>query len=201
MKIQVLGITGPTGAGKSLLCRELTSRGIPVIDADEVYHSLLIPPSPCLTSLRHAFGNGIFGENGTLNRQALSEIVFHDEEKLRLLNATVLHFVLERIREMIRQLSSEGKRTVAVDGPTLIESGFHRECDRVVAVLAPLPLRKERIMQRDALSEEQASARIAAQKPDDFYRTHSHCVLTNDGDSEAFLHRVSDLLQQLDIHP
>ena len=78
----ILGITGPTGAGKSLFSEYLLSQGVSVIDADEVYHSLLLPPSPCLDALRGAFGDEVFLSDGSLNRPALSKIVFRNEEKL-----------------------------------------------------------------------------------------------------------------------
>lgn len=171
--------------------------GVPVIDADQVYHSLLSPPSDCLTSLRHAFGDGIFKEDGSLDRVALSEKVFSQEDQLRLLNATVLHFVLERIRGEILRLSREGKNAVAVDGPTLIESGFHKECDLVLSILSPLPLRLKRIMERDGISEERARARILAQPTEDFYRSHSHWILYNDGDWNAVRQGLKEVLRQL----
>jgi len=197
--MKIIGITGPTGAGKSLVSEYLASRGLPVIDADEVYHGLLIPPSPCLDALRAAFGDGVFHEDGSLDRPALSQIVFHDEEKLRLLNRTVLGIVLEEIRARIRALETMGETVVAVDAPTLIESGFHRECDTVLSVLAPEEIRRDRIMDRDHLSPERAWDRIHGQKPDEFYREHSQHVLINDGDRAALEARVASLLLELSL--
>ena len=195
--MKIIGITGPTGAGKSFFSEYLAERGIPVIDADEVYHALLVPPSACLDALRSAFGEGVFREDGTLNRPALSEIVFHDEKKLQLLNETVLGFVLDQIRGMLRDLAQEGNRAVAVDAPTLIESGFDRECDTVVSILAPAQERLRRIVARDHITEERAHARIDSQQPDDFYRRHSHAVLINDGDGERLRREAEALLDAL----
>ena len=197
MNIRILGITGPSGAGKSLLSQSLSAKGIPVIDADEVYHSLLIPPSPCLDALRDAFGDGIFGKDGSLDRSALSAIVFYDKEKLNLLNKTVLRFVLERIDERIQALDAKGHTVVAVDGPTLIESGYHKQCHTVVSVLAKEGIREERIRERDGLTEEQAKARIHAQPPEEFYRSHSHVVIENNGDEDALQIAVESLLSTL----
>lgn len=199
MSIRILGVTGPTGAGKSFLCKAL-SKHIPMIDADEVYHSLLIPPSECLDALRKTFGNDVFLPNGALDRTALSKIVFSDKEKLALLNGTVLHFVLNRIREIISDLEHGGNTCVLVDAPTLIESGFHIECDAVISVLSSPELRLSRIMTRDEISEEKASLRIAAQKDDNFYRAHSDLVLFNDGDTESLIRHATEFLATLDIH-
>ncbi len=199
MPIKILGITGPTGAGKSLLCKEL-STSIPVIDADEIYHSLLIPPSDCLNALRDAFGDDVFLSDGTLNRSALSSIVFSEEDKLTLLNHTVLDFVLKEIRAMISELERAGRTCVLVDAPTLIESGFHLECDAVISLLASPALRLSRIITRDAIPKEKATLRIAAQKDDDFYRAHSDLVLINDGDIDALISRTTDFLATLGVH-
>ena len=190
----IIGITGPTGAGKSLFSHYLRARGITVIDADEVYHSLLIPPSDCLDALRRAFGNNVFSENGTLDRPLLAKIVFGKPEQLALLNQTVLGFVLDRIRQHITHLEQDGETVVAVDAPTLIESGFHRECDRVISVLADPEIRMERILRRDKITSEAAHARIHAQKSDDFYRAHSDLILTNNTSEDAFFTQCDTLL-------
>ncbi len=201
MNIKIIGITGPTGAGKSLLCEYLAEKKIPVIDADQVYHGLLVPPSPCLDALRRTFGDRIFFPDGTMNRPALSEIVFHDEDKLVLLNETVLGFVLDKIRRQIRRLDRSGEAVVAVDAPTLIESGFDRECTKVIAVLSPSALRAERIMLRDGLSAERATARVQAQRKDCFYRENADCVLTNMGDPKEFLRKAEALLSKYKLLP
>ena len=194
--MKIFGITGPTGAGKSLLCQEL-AKHLPIIDADEVYHSLLLPPSDCLTALRNTFGDSIFLPNGSLDRTALSAIVFSEEEKLALLNRTVLDFVLQKIRAIIAQLETTGQSAVAVDGPTLIESGFYKECDIVISVLASPTLRLSRIMARDSLSEEKAVLRMKAQPNDDFYRTNSDLILVNNGNPDEFFDKVRALIDTL----
>ncbi|MBR2353266.1 MAG: dephospho-CoA kinase [Clostridia bacterium] len=197
--MKIIGVTGPTGSGKSLFCDYLSEQGIPVIDADEVYHGLLVPPSPCLYALRRVFGDGILRPDGTLDRTALSDIVFHDEKKLSLLNDTVLGFVLDRIRAMLNELAARGHTHAAVDAPTLIESGFHRECDTVISILSPAELRVERIIARDHITRERAEARVHAQKGDDFYKEHSHYVLTNSGDPHEFFKKINELTKDLSL--
>ena len=193
----IYGITGPSGAGKSILSEYMTRHGIAHIDADKVYHELLVPPSAALDALRNAFGDKIFTANGVLDRAVLSAIVFHDKEKLALLNETVLGFVLNEIRRRIVSLEKSGASAVAVDAPTLIESGFHKECDTVISVLSSKALRIERIIERDGLSREKALERTNAQKPDEFYEEHSDIVLMNDGDLDAFFTLISLSLPEL----
>ena len=193
----IYGITGPSGAGKSILSEYMTRHGIAHIDADKVYHELLVPTSAALDALRNAFGDKIFTANGVLDRAVLSAIVFHDKEKLALLNETVLGFVLNEIRRRIVSLEKSGASAVAVDAPTLIESGFHKECDTVISVLSSKALRIERIIERDGLSREKALERTNAQKPDEFYEEHSDIVLMNDGDLDAFFTLISLSLPEL----
>lgn len=184
--MHVYGITGPSGSGKSIICEYMSERGIPHIDADKVYAQLLIPPSEALDALCQAFGDSVITSDGQLDRRALSSIVFNDEKKLALLNATVLPIVLKELRIRIHSLEKQGFSAVAIDAPTLIESGFNNECDTVISVLCPKELRIKRIMARDGLTLERATERTNAQKPDEFYIGHSDTVLINDGDREKF---------------
>ena len=195
--MKIIGITGPSGAGKSLLCEAFKERNIPVIDADKLYHSLLTPPSECLDAIRAAFGESVIAPNGTLDRTALGAIVFSSEEKLTLLNETVLSRVLVRIRELIAKFKNDGACAVAVDAPTLIESGFDRECDFVLSILAPRENRIERIMSRDSISRQKAELRVNAQKGDDFYISASDEVLTNDGTAEHLLSMARAIIDKI----
>ena len=98
------------------------------------------------------------------------------------------------IRRRLAELAEQGVMAVAVDAPTLIESGFHRECDTVVVVLSSKKTRIARIMARDGLSRVRAEERVNAQKPDDFYREAADAVLYNDGDREALFKGFEALL-------
>lgn len=195
--MNIIGITGPTGSGKSVLCEYLSEANIPCIDADRVYHSLLLPPSECLNALRRAFGDEIFSPDGKLDRTKLGAIVFNSPKKLDLLNKTVLGNVLCEIRNIIFDYSRKGFDTVAVDAPTLIESGFYKECSSVISVLAPKEIRLLRIMERDCLTEEKAMLRINAQKSDDFYREYSNVVIENTGNLKQFKKEIETVIKNL----
>ena len=192
--MKILGVTGPSGAGKSSLTEDLEKLNIKVINADEVYHSLLIPPSDCLSAIKNVFGNDVFDNSGRLSRQKLATVVFNDKEKLELLNSTVLPFVLDKIRRIISSLDGE---IVAVDAPTLIESGFDKECDAIISVLCPHEMRIERIMERDGITRDAAIERINAQKPDSFYINASDALIVNDGDENELHSKLLTVLHGL----
>ena len=195
--MNIIGITGPTGSGKSVLCEYLAQKNIPCIDADKVYHSLLLPPSECLDAIKRAFGSAIFSSDGKLDRAKLGAIVFDDPKKLDLLNKTVLGNVLCEIRNILFEYKRKGFNTVAVDAPTLIESGFYKECSSVISVLAPKEIRLARIIERDSLSTEKALLRINAQKSDDFYKAHSNIVIENNGNLNQFKKEIETTIKSL----
>ena len=197
MSINIIGITGPSGSGKSVLCTYLAKRNVPMIDADAVYHSLLVAGSDCTNALSTEFGAQILDENGVPDRKKLGAIVFSSAEKLEKLNKIVLDFVLVEIRKIIAAFEKDGHKNVLVDAPTLIESGFAKECNAVVSVLAPKDVRLGRICKRDGISAERAKQRIDAQPSDDFYKNNSNHLLTNDNQNEEFYLRADELFNTL----
>ncbi|MBO7311016.1 MAG: dephospho-CoA kinase [Clostridia bacterium] len=197
--MRVIGITGPSGSGKTQLTESISSLGIKAINADELYHSMLIPPSKCLDAIRFEFGDSVFKNDGSLDRNALSSIVFNDKQKLELLNKTVLCIVVERIRDIIKSLEQCGEKAVVIDAPTLIESGFYKECDTVISVLSSESERSKRISMRDNISEEKAIERIRAQKDDSFYISNSHIVIYNNGTQEEFSSNIREIIDKLHL--
>jgi len=171
----VVGITGGSGVGKSYISGLLRENGYPVIDADKTAHDS-INGELCKAELCEFFGAEIL-QDGKINRKKLGQIVFSDPKKLEKLNAITHKYILADIESKIEKQSS---KIVFVDGATLIESKM--ELDKIFAVLADREIRKNRIMQRDCLSEEEANCRISAQQSDDFYRQNCDFVIENNGE-------------------
>ena len=198
-----VGLTGPSGAGKGVVASLFAARGIPSIDTDKVYHGLLIPPSACLNELSSRFGEQILRADGGLDRRALAAIVFakgHGRE-LADLNTIAHRHILAKTREILADLEAQGFPAVLVDAPQLFESGFDRECDLILSVLAPVALRLERVMARDGLNEQEALARLNATHADEFFRERSHFVLVNDGHIQAMEAEVDRLLTEWGVRP
>lgn len=194
--MRIIGVTGPTGSGKTLLTEYFASLNITTINADELYHSMLVPPSLCLDAIREKFGDEVFSSDGTLSRERLGNIVFNDKEKLDLLNGTVLSIVLDEIRRQIAILEKSGADFLIIDAPTLIESGFHRECDAVISVIAPRDERIKRISLRDGISVERATERVRAQKDDLFYAESSDEVIYNDTTEADFILKIKEIAKK-----
>lgn len=194
----VLGLTGQTGAGKSTVCRMLQSeQGVCVVDADRIAREVVTSGTDCLAELVLHFSIIILNEDGTLNRKKLAEIVFHDRSQLKALNQITFPYILQGIREKIEEGCRSGCDIVILDAPLLFESRADSLCDRILAVVAPAELRKQRIMARDNLTQQEAEARMGSQHEDDFYTGRAQHIIRNDGDSTALRLQVVELLDSL----
>ena len=197
----VIGLTGPTGAGKGAVADVLARYGIPVINDDSVYHELISPPSSCLQELVEAFGKEILLPSGSLDRRALGGIVFNDPAARERLNAITHRYVMEEVKTRMERLRREGVPVAVFDAPQLFEAGAHRACGAVISVLADRGLRLERILARDNITAEAAMRRILAQKSDDFFKTHSDYIIENNGTVEMLAPQVHRILTELGVIP
>lgn len=199
-KIFKLGLTGPSGSGKSSAAKCFASMGVPVLDADAIYRDLLAEGGACVRELRHAFGDGIF-KGGQLDRKALASIVFSPKgEKKRLLLNSITHkHVALRTDMMAEELANMGFEYCVVDAPLLIEAGMHRDCDMTVAVLADRDLRRARIIARDSLTEKEADMRLSTQKDDLFYIANADKIIYNNTDPADIKWECERLAEQIGI--
>ena len=189
MSLCIIGLTGPSGSGKSTIATHFADLGIPVIDADRVYHELLLPPSACLDAIAAAFSTAVLTADGHLNRPALAALVFEDSdagrERLSQLNRITHRFVIERTNELLAQYREQGLAAAVIDAPLLIEANMHRMCDLTVCVLADRQTRLTRLMARDHKDEAAILARIEAQPSDDFYLSNTDMVIYTDNQTTA----------------
>ena len=174
----VIGITGPTGAGKTTALNALTSLGACIIDADQVYHRLLEESAPLREALTARFGD-IQDKSGKIDRKKLGNVVFGDPAALSDLNAITHRFIGEEIDRQLSAARAEDRSAAAIDAIALIESGLWDRCDAVVGVVAPAELRVRRIMAREGIPETYAWKRVNAQQGEEFFRTHCDYLLEN----------------------
>lgn len=192
----LVGLTGQTGGGKTTVANYLRQKDYSVIDADQIARKVVSKGSDCLMDLVLQFGVEILMTDGSLNRRKLGDMVFADEEKRKLLNRISFPYIQAAILKQVKSLLDAGD-TVFLDAPTLFESEFHRECDRVVSVIAPADLRYSRIRARDDITEKQARDRMASQYGDSYYEEKSDYVLINDKDLATLYGQVDWMLEQL----
>lgn len=187
----IIGLTGPTGAGKSTVSAAAEQFGLRVVNCDLLARKAVEKGTEGLKALTAVFGNGILEKDGSLNRKKLAAVAFKTPENTELLNKTLLPHIVKLVKK------ETNSKNALLDAPTLFESGLNSECVKTIAVLADKKLREERITARDNITKQQALLRINAGKSDDFYKTHADCIIYNNGDENAVITRFSNILKEI----
>ncbi len=194
-----IGLCGSSGSGKGYVCKKFKEHGAEYIDTDRVYRDIVASGSPCLRELCDCFGDGILSDDGSLNRKALSAIVFEGEnasKNLKRLNSISHKYIRIEVERILMENEARGVWATLIDAPVLFESGFDEMCSCTVCVTAPRELKLKRIMIRDGITREKAEARIDSQLSDGQLRDLCDYEIVNDdgGDLEIL---VLDLVNKL----
>lgn len=181
----IIGITGSSGAGKSTVCEILQNEyGVKVINADKIAKQLSKKGTNYLSEIVKQFGKEILLENGEMNRPKLAQIIYSNNEKREKLNSCTLKYIKEEIQKEIQKANnSKEYKIIVIDAPLLFEAELEKLCKFVIAVISENKnLQVQRIVKRDGITEEQAEARLNAQKSNDFYTSKSKFVIVNNGE-------------------
>ena len=172
-KKTIVGLTGPTGAGKGFISEYLKKLGCYVSDTDAIAREITMKDSPFLGILAEHFGQDIIDENGELKRKLLAERAFKTKESQILLNSLMHPEIIRISVERCNDAIEKGAAAAIIDAPLLFEAGADKYCDTIIAVIAPKEIRIERIMKRDGITREQALGRMSVQHEDEFYTMKS----------------------------
>lgn len=189
----IVGLTGPTGAGKSTAVKVAKELGFFCIDADKVARKATEIGSPLLPLLVSEFGD-ILNADGSLNRTKLAEVGFSDKSKTETLNKIMLPYIISLIENIIIKSDS---RLILLDAPTLFEAGADKICNKTVGVLADRQKRKKRILLRDNMTDELAEKRINAGKQDSFYTENCDFIIYNNSTEQNFLGKANTIFESL----
>ena len=191
--MKVIGVCGQSGSGKGLVCSFFSELNVVCIDTDKVYHSIISENSECTEEIVAHFGETVF-QNPGINRSELRRVAFESPDNLKKLNEITHKHILGAVRSQISRIKRENKADgIIVDAPLLFESGFDKECDATLAVLADRDAKIARIMSRDSITEEQAIARISSQITNDKLADICDYVIYNSSDAEALRDSVKQM--------
>lgn len=193
----IIGLTGQSGAGKTMLCAFISQMQIAIVNCDALAKEVLQTNPLCKEHIKATFPNVALHADNSINRQALASIVFQDSVELNRLNAVIFPYIITRIQQEILILMQLNPRAIILDAPTLFESGADILCNCTIGIIAKKQTRIQRIMQRDHLSFMQATQRINAQHDDNYYKKRCDYILCNYHDAPSFLENAKILCNKI----
>ena len=192
-----VGLTGNIAAGKSAVASLWKDVGVPVVSADDLARHVVEPGSPGLSAVVEVFGEDILEADGSLNRGALSSVVFQDEEARHRLEA-VVHPRVRVLRDRWMRERMAGHEVICVSEiPLLFEVGLENEFDATVVVDASEKIRLARLRDERGLSPEQAQAIMETQMDPGLKRERATHLLVNEGDIQALEDQALEVLAHL----
>jgi dephospho-CoA kinase len=195
--VLVLGLTGGIGSGKSTVSAMLEDRGAVIIDADRIVRDLQEPGEPVFEAMVEAFGAGIVAADGTLDRQAVADMVFGDEAKLQQLNGIVHPAVGVRMAERLAELAGT-PAVVILDVPLLVEGKGRYDTAGTIVVDVDPEIAVQRLVAHRGFRDEDARARMSRQASRQERLALADVVLDNSGSVEDLDRQVDDLWARIE---
>ena len=195
--VRIIGITGSIASGKSTVTEFLRQQGYQVIDADQVVHELQEPGGRLYQALLSTFGPAILQEDGRLDRPKLGAMIFGDPELLAQSSQIQNQIIREELAGR-RDLLAEKEDIFFMDLPLLFELGYETWFDQVWLVDVTEETQLCRLMARNALSQEEAEKRIAAQLSLQEKRNRADVLIDNNGPLELTQEQLREALQKLE---
>jgi len=195
--VRIIGITGGIASGKSTVTEFLRRQGYQVIDADQVVHELQEPGGRLYQALLSTFGSSILQEDGRLDRPKLGAMIFGNPELLEQSSQIQNQIIREELAGR-RDLLAETEDIFFMDLPLLFELQYEDWFDQIWLVDVTVETQLSRLMSRNALSQEEAEKRVAAQLSLREKRKRADVLIDNNGSLEETRHQILDALQKLE---
>ena len=195
--VRIIGITGGIASGKSIVTEFLRQQGYQVIDADQVVHELQEPGGRLYQALLSAFGSAILREDGRLDRPKLGAMIFGNPQLLEQSSQIQNQIIREELAGR-RDMLAETEDIFFMDLPLLFELQYEDWSDQIWLVDVTEETQLSRLMSRNALSQEEAEKRIAAQLSLQEKRKRADVLIDNNGSLEETLRQIRDALQKLE---
>jgi dephospho-CoA kinase len=193
-RLLVIGLTGPIASGKSTVAELLRELGAEVIDADQVYRSLLTPGSELWQRIVARYGPSIVRPDREIDRAALAKIVFADADDLADLDRMTHPAVVAEIRNRI---SRSVAPVIAIEAIKLVQAGLGADVDSLWLVTADAETRLNRLIARSGIDETEARRRLAASPDPTQSPIHFDVTIDNSGDLSKTSRQVADAWQSL----
>jgi dephospho-CoA kinase len=173
--MKILGLTGGIGSGKSTVAAWFAQQGVPVLDADQMAREVLTPKA-----VLDLFGpNYLDGQS--INRKKIGELIFSNPAERAKLEAFTHPLIAKKLQQELVKLEQAGHDLVVYEAALIFEKNIQNRFDSTILVIAPEPVRLDRILKRGDLTREDAIKRMQAQMPDAEKAQLATMVIDNSG--------------------
>jgi dephospho-CoA kinase len=194
MTKNLIGLTGGIATGKSTVANYLaTTYNLPILDADIYARDAVSVGSPILSQIAEKYGREIILSDGNLNRSKLGEIIFHQPEERYWVEGVIHPYVRNCFAKAINESSAN---TLILVIPLLFEANLENLVNQIWVVSCSPQQQKERLIERNNLTPEQAAARINSQLPIVEKIARADVVLDNSANLESLLQQIDKVLLQ-----
>lgn len=198
--MNIIGITGSSGAGKSTICDILEKEyDVKIINADQVAKKLSKKGTKYVDEIAEKFGRNILDETGELKRKKLADIIYRDAKKREMLNQCTFKYICEEIKKQIEK--EKVASTIVIDAPLLFESKLNKICDVVIGIVSQKELQIERIVARDNIDYEHAEKRLMAQQTNHFYIENCDEIVENNNEIAYIEQEIRKVAEKYKIYP
>ncbi len=191
--MKLIGLTGGIATGKSAVASMLRQLGANIIDADELAREIVQPGQETWQDMVTAFGTEILRGDKTIDREKLRKIVFKDEKARKRLETITHPRIRTLAQQRIRKLAAEGAEVIIYEAPLLFENQVHLWLRPVILVACDLATQKQRLRERDGLSEEEIQQHLKAQMTVVEKRQLADFIIENTGDLETLKKQVKEV--------
>ena len=192
----VLGLTGNIGCGNSSVSTIFMENNIKVVDADIVARQIFDDKN-LLNEVFSTFGESIKNQDGSLNRRALGNIVFNDDEKLILLNNLTHPKIKQKILSKVEEYKNQGEKIVVIDAALLIEDDYIPYIQKLILITCRKEIQINRIIARDNCTKEEAISRINSQMSQEEKVKFADYIIDNSNSFEELQKKVLELISVL----
>lgn len=195
--MKLIGLTGGIASGKSTVATILKQLGATVINADELSREVVQPGNEAWKEIVGTFGADILQSDQTLDRKKLRTMVFNSPEARKKLEAIIHPKVRALAEERIRELAAAGRSIIVYEVPLLFEGQLHLWLRPVILVASDINTQKQRLRDRDHLTDTEAQQHIDAQMSLDEKRKLADYVIENNGSLDDLGHQVKSILEMI----
>jgi len=196
--MNIIGITGTSGAGKSTICEILEREyDVRIINADKVARKLSKKGTKYLEEISNKFGKDILDEQGELKRKKLADIIYSSSKKREELNNCTFKYIKKEILNLIKKENEVF--TIIIDAPLLFECELDKLCNVIIGVISKKELQIERIVARDNIDYEHAEKRINAQASNQKYISKCDEIIENNNNINDIEEKIKRIAKKYEL--